>query len=70
MHTIDESGDWDFSEEIEEFWRTRFADQLYTATPQYGDPINDMEFKWFLHGYNHAVYLLRNGRDDLGMGID
>ena len=70
MHTINESGDWDFSGDIEKFWRERFADQLYTATPQYGDPINDMEFKWFLHGYKHAIYLLQNGRDELGMNND
>ena len=70
MHTIDESGDWDFSEEIEEFWRTRFADQLSTATPQYGDPVNDMEYKWFVLGFKHAIYLLRHGRDELGMEND
>jgi len=67
MHTIDESGDWDFSEGIEEFWRERFADQLSTATPQYGDPINDMEFRWFVLGFKHAIYLLKHGRDELGM---
>ena len=70
MHTINESGDWDFSGDIEKFWRERFADQLYTSTPQYGDPINDMEFKWFCLGYNHAIYLLQNGRDELGMDND
>ena len=70
MHTINESGDWDFSGDIEKFWRERFADQLYTATPQYGDPINDMEFRWFILGFKHAIYLLRHGRDELGMDND
>lgn len=70
MHTINESGDWDFSGDIEKFWRERFADQLYTATPQYGDPINDMEFRWFVLGFKHAIYLLRHGRDELGMDND
>lgn len=67
MHTINESGDWDFSGDIEKFWRERFADQLYTATPQYGDPINDMEYRWFVLGFKHAIYLLKHGRDELGM---
>ena len=67
MHTIDESGDWDFSEGIEKFWRDRFADQLSLATPQHIKPEDDEEMKWFLYGYNHAIYLLRHGRDDLGM---
>ena len=70
MHTINESGDWDFSGDIEKFWRERFADQLYTATPQYGDPINDMEFRWFCLGFKHAIYLLKHGRDELGMDND
>lgn len=70
MHTINESGDWDFSGDIEKFWRERFADQLYTATPQYGDPINDMEFRWFVLGFKHAIYLLKHGRDELGMSND
>ena len=67
MHTIDESGDWDFSEGIEKFWRDRFADQLYFSTPSHGDPTEDMEYRWFVLGYKHAIYLLRHGRDDLGM---
>ena len=70
MHTIDESGDWDFSEGIEGFWRERFADQLSTATPQYMDAEEDRDMLWFLHGYKHAIYLLRHGRDELGMDND
>ena len=70
MHTINESGDWDFSGDIEKFWRERFADQLYTATPQYLDTEEDRDMLWFLHGYNHAIYLLKHGRDELGMDND
>ena len=70
MHTISESGDWDFSGDIEKFWRERFADQLYTSTPQYIKPEEDGDMLWFLHGYNHAIYLLMHGRDELGMDND
>ena len=66
-HTTIGNDDWDFNAEIEKFWRERFSDQLYFSTPQYGDPINDMEFRWFVLGYKHAIYLLRHGRDELGM---
>ncbi len=60
MHTINESGDWDFSGDIEKFWRERFADQLSTATPQYGDFIDVIEFRWFVLGFKHAIYLLKH----------
>ena len=67
MPTTIGNDDWDFNAEIEKFWRERFADQLYFSTPEYGDPTQDEEFKWFCYGYTHAIYLLRHGRDDLGM---
>ena len=66
-HTTIDNGDWDFNAEIEKFWRERFSDQLYFSTPRYGDPTEDMEYRWFVLGYKHAIYLLRHGRDDLGM---
>ena len=31
MNTMVESGDWDFNEDIEKFWRERFADQIEFA---------------------------------------
>ncbi len=67
MHTTMGNDDWDFNAEIEKFWRERFADQLYFSTPAYMDAEEDIEMKWFIHGYKHALYLLRHGRDDLGI---
>ena len=66
-HTTIGNDDWDFNAEIEKFWRERFADQLHFSTPEYLDTEEDKEMKWFLLGYKHAIYLLRHGRDDLGM---
>jgi hypothetical protein len=31
VNTMIESGDWDFNENIEKFWRERFADQIEQA---------------------------------------
>jgi len=32
--------------------------------------VNGMEFRWFVLGFKHAIYLLRHGRDELGMEND
>ena len=69
MPTTIGNDDWDFNAEIEKFWRERFSAQLHHSTPRYLDE-TDPEMKWFLHGYRHAIYMLENGRDDLGMSID
>jgi len=65
MDTLTESGDWDFNEDIEKFWRERFADQIEQAL-MHQIPEFDTETEWFNLGMRHAAWILRYGRDDLG----
>ena len=65
MNTMVESGDWDFNEDIEKFWRERFADQIELAL-MHQIPDFDTETEWFNKGMQHAAWILRYGRDDLG----
>jgi hypothetical protein len=65
MNTMIESGDWDFNEDIEKFWRERFADQI-EQTLMHQIPDFDTETEWFNKGMRHAAWVLRYGRDDLG----
>ena len=66
MNTMVESGDWDFNEDIEKFWRERFADQIEDSLmrdmPDFDDEVN-----WFNLGMRHAAQIIRYGRDQLGM---
>ena len=45
MNTMIESGDWDFNEGIERFWRDRFADQIERAQMR-EIPDFDTETEW------------------------
>ena len=67
MNTLIESGDWDFNEDIEKFWRERFADQIEHAL-MHQIPDFDTETEWFNKGMRHAAQIIRYGRDNLGYG--
>ena len=54
MNTMIESGDWDFNEDIEKFWRERFADQIEFAL-MHQIPDFDTETEWFNKGMRHAA---------------
>jgi len=69
MNIMVESGDWDFNDEIEKFWRERFADQIEQAQLRQ-IPDFDTETEWFNKGMLHAAWILRYGRDDLGWDLD